>query len=53
MRAADSMLVCLFEGNGAETQIPLLDYDAGVWHGFVPGARAWTFPHTDRSSAAT
>ena len=36
--AADSMLVCLFDGAGAETQIPLLDYDAGVWHGFVPGA---------------
>jgi isoamylase len=38
--AADAMLVCLFDGNGAETQIPLLDYDAGVWHGFVPGAGA-------------
>ena len=35
--AADTMLLCLFDGNGAETQIPLLDYDAGVWHGFVPG----------------
>jgi isoamylase len=35
--AADAMLVCLFDGNGAETQIPLQDYDAGVWHGFVPG----------------
>ena len=38
--AADGMLVCLFDGNGAETQIPLLDYDAGVWHGFVPGTGA-------------
>ncbi len=37
---ADSMLLCLFGGNGAETQIPLLDYDAGVWHGFVPGVGA-------------
>ena len=35
--AADAMLVCLFDERGAETQIPLLDYDAGVWHGFVPG----------------
>jgi isoamylase len=38
--AADSMMVCLFDSGGAETQIPLLDYDAGVWHGFVPGAGA-------------
>ena len=22
---------------GTETRVPLLDYDAGVWHGFVPG----------------
>ena len=35
--AADGMLLCLFDDGGAETQIPLLDYDAGVWHGFVPG----------------
>jgi isoamylase len=34
---ADAMLVCLFDGDGAETQVPLLDYDAGVWHGFIPG----------------
>ena len=38
--AAESMLLCLFDRDGAETQIPLLDYDAGVWHGFVPGAGA-------------
>ena len=38
--AADALLVCLFDGNGAENQIPLLDFDAGVWHGFVPGAGA-------------
>ena len=37
---ADSMLVCLFDEGGAESQIPLLDYDAGVWHGFVPGVGA-------------
>jgi isoamylase len=34
---ADGMLLCLFDEGGAETQIPLRDYDAGVWHGFVPG----------------
>jgi len=37
---ADAMLLCLFDGNGAETQVPLRDYDAGVWHGFVPGTGA-------------
>jgi glycogen operon protein len=34
---ADGMVLCLFDRSGAETQIPLLDCDAGVWHGFVPG----------------
>jgi isoamylase len=34
---ADAMTLCLFDETGAETQIPLRDYDAGVWHGFVPG----------------
>ena len=34
---ADGMLLCLFDEAGTETQIPLLDYDAGVWHAFVPG----------------
>jgi glycogen operon protein len=34
---ADGMLLCLFDEGGAETQIPLRDYDAGVWHAFVPG----------------
>ena len=34
------MTLCLFDAAGAETQIPLLDYDAGVWHGFVPGVGA-------------
>jgi isoamylase len=37
---ADAMLLCLFDGDGAETQVPLLDYDAGVWHGFLPGVGA-------------
>src|SRR4029078_13473754 len=35
--AADGILLCLFDAGGTETQIPLLDYDAGVWHGFLPG----------------
>ena len=34
---ADAMTLCLFDGDGRETQVPLRDYDAGVWHGFVPG----------------
>ena len=34
---ADGMLLCLFDDGGAETQVPLRDYDAGVWHAFVPG----------------
>jgi isoamylase len=38
--AADGMVLCLFDHAGAETQIPLRDYDAGVWHTFVPGVRA-------------
>jgi isoamylase len=34
---ADAMTLCLFDDAGAESQVPLPDYDAGVWHGFVPG----------------
>jgi glycogen operon protein len=34
---ADAMTLCLFDGDGRETKVPLRDYDAGVWHGFVPG----------------
>jgi isoamylase len=37
---ADGMTLCLFDGAGAETQIPLRDYDDGVWHAFVPGIGA-------------
>jgi isoamylase len=36
-RAADGILLCLFDSSGAETQIPLQEVDAGVWHAFVPG----------------
>jgi isoamylase len=37
--AADGMLLCLFDANGAETRIPFQDRDADVWHVFVPGVR--------------
>ncbi len=37
---ADQMMLCLFNENGAETQIPLRDHEAGVWHAFVPGVGA-------------
>ena len=37
---ADAMMLCLFDENGAETQVPLRDHDAGVWHAFVPGIGA-------------
>jgi glycogen operon protein len=39
--AADGVDLCLFDAAGAETaRVPLLDFDAGVWHGFVPGVTA-------------
>jgi len=38
--AADGMLLCLFGADGAERQVRLVDNDAGVWHGFVPGVTA-------------
>jgi isoamylase len=34
---ADSVTLCLFDKAGAETQIPLRDNDADVWHAFLPG----------------
>ena len=37
---ADAMVLCLFDQDGAETRIPLLDQDAGVWHVFVAGVGA-------------
>jgi glycogen operon protein len=37
---ADGMVLCLFDAAGSETQIPMQDYDAGVWHVFVPGIGA-------------
>ena len=33
---ADTVVLCLFDTHGRETQLPLPGYDAGVWHGFVP-----------------
>jgi glycogen operon protein len=37
---ADGMVLCLFDEQGAETPIPMRDYDADVWHVFVPGVAA-------------
>jgi len=37
---AEGMTLCLFGQAGAETQIPMRDYDAGVWHVLVPGVRS-------------
>jgi glycogen operon protein len=34
---ADSVTLCLFDETGAETQVPLRNDDANVWHVFVPG----------------
>jgi isoamylase len=33
---AEGVTLCLFDADGEETQIDLPDFDAGVWHGFVP-----------------
>src|SRR6201995_6042406 len=34
---ADAVTLCLFDDQGRETRVPLPDYDAGIWHGFIPG----------------
>jgi len=34
---ADSVTLCLFDSSGTESQIPVRDNDADVWHVFVPG----------------
>ena len=34
---ATSVTLCLFDAAGTETQIPITDNDADVWHAFVPG----------------
>jgi glycogen operon protein len=38
--AADGVVLCLFDEQGAEHRIPMLDYDAGVWHVLVPDVGA-------------
>src|SRR5215472_8074067 len=38
--AADGMVLCLFDETGAETQIPMHNYDADAWHVLVPGVGA-------------
>ncbi|BCJ47605.1 glycogen operon protein GlgX homolog [Actinoplanes ianthinogenes] len=34
---ADRVTLCLFDAEGRETQVPVRDNDADVWHVFVPG----------------
>ncbi|MBO0851114.1 MAG: glycogen debranching enzyme, partial [Pseudonocardia sp.] len=36
---ADAVQLCLFDEAGEETRIELPEFDAGVWHGFLPGVR--------------
>ena len=38
---ADGMLLCLFDEEGTETQIPIQDSDAGVWNVLRARRRAW------------
>jgi glycogen operon protein len=37
---ADGMVLCLFDETGGETPIPMRNYDADIWHVFVPGVGA-------------
>src|ERR1035437_93950 len=34
---ADGVSLCLFDAAGTERKMPLVEKDAGIWHGFVPG----------------
>jgi len=36
---AEQVMVCLFDDSGGETRYELDEYDAGVWHGFIPGVQ--------------
>jgi len=36
---AQEITLCLFDDQGNETRYEFDDYDAGVWHGFVPGVQ--------------
>src|SRR5664280_2482722 len=38
--AAEAVSLALFDDSGAQTPVPLVDFDAGVWHGFLPGIGA-------------
>ena len=49
---AEGVTLCLFDENGAETQIPLLENDAEVWHAFVPGVGHGQRPWTRRRACA-
>ncbi|HEU5110751.1 MAG TPA: glycogen debranching protein GlgX, partial [Micromonosporaceae bacterium] len=35
----DGVLLCLFDADGTETQVPLEERDGEIWHAFVPGIR--------------
>ena len=37
---ASGMTLCLIDADGTEHRLPMDDYDAGVWHTFVPGVGA-------------
>lgn len=37
---ADRVILCLFDDDGVETRLALPGYDAGIWHGFLPGLGA-------------
>src|SRR3954451_6608370 len=34
---ADRVELCLFGDDGTEIRVTLPEYDAGIWHGYVPG----------------
>jgi isoamylase len=36
---AEQVILCLFDADGTESRVPLADFDAGVWHGFVAGVK--------------
>ncbi len=37
---AEKVELCLFDEDGSETRLPVVEVDAYVWHVFVPGIRA-------------
>ena len=34
--AAERVVLCLFDEDGTETQVPMLEHDAYVWHAYLP-----------------